>query len=393
MFKKVRNVIAPSKAKGQEKKKKLSKWEWLNQNMDIGGEFFYGDEMDDMYFGENEYGAPNYKKDRDTIRAGKRVQKGIRKVHNYSGRDFLKNDKRLENAKIVVGDTIHWNPSGGYGQYEYWNAKVRRGRDGKKILGNKINYADEMNDMYFGENEYGLKLPGLGKAGAAAAAAMKKQKSLIKKAINDNKAQLDPAKKLFNAKIASAKTNVASLKKNMPNMADVGEALQNVAFPPLQYGAQKKRRKTGKNKNKGPTLKQLQNLARRNKVNIYKMRKDRRGYTKTALTKKALKARLSRSRVSYKNLKAPRTRTRTRTRTRKRYVSSSSTRRSCPVGSYRDPYTGNCRKIPDREDLDELDSVNFKWNSDRTFGNKPLSMQYSRYGNSCFGSVPCDCGS
>ena len=288
MFKTVRNVIAPSKAKGQEKKKKLSKWEWLNQNMDIGGELFYGDEMD---------------------------------------------------------------------------------------------------DMYFGENEYGLKLPGLGKAGAAAAAAMKKQKSLIKKAINDNKAQLDPAKKLFNAKIASAKTNVASLKKNMPNMADVGEALQNVALAEMLYGAQKKRRKTGKNKNKGPTLKQLQNLARRNKVNIYKMRKDRTGYTKTALTKKALRARLSRAKVSYKNIKAP------RTRTRKRYVSSSSTRRSCPVGSYRDPYTGNCRKIPDREDLDELDSVNFKWNSDRTFGNKPLSMQYSRYGNSCFGSVPCDCGS
>ena len=298
MFKKVRNVIAPSNAKGEENKKKPSRLrrasEWLNQNMDPLGEYFYG---------------------------------------------------------------------------------------------------EEMNDMDFGENEYGLKLPGLGKAAADAAAAMKKQKLLIKKTINDNKAQLDPAKKMLNAKIAAAKTNVASLKKNMPNMAGVGEALQNVALAEMLYGAQKKRLKTGKNKNKGPTLKQLQNLARRNKVNIYKMRKDRRGYTKTALTKKALKARLSRSRVSYKNLKAPRTRTRTRTRTRKRYVSSSSTRRACPVGSYRDPYSGNCRKIPKREDLDELDSVNFNWKSDRTFGNKPLSMQYSRYGRSCFGSVPCDCGS
>lgn len=49
-----------------------------------------------------------------------------------------------------------------------------------------------------------------------------------------------------------------------------------------------------------PTLKQLQSLARRNRVSVYKMRKDRRGYTKTPLTKKALKARLSNSRISYK---------------------------------------------------------------------------------------------
>jgi len=194
-------------------------------------------------------------------------------------------------------------------------------------------------------------------------------------------------KKLRNV-IAPSKATGKEKKKKLSPMEWLN---QNIDIGgEFSYGAQKKRLKrlkTGKNKNKGPTLKQLQNLARRNKVNIYKMRKDRRGYTKTALTKKALRARLSRAKVSYKNIKAP------RTRTRKRYVSSSSTRRSCPVGSYRDPYTGNCRKIPDREDLDELDSVNFKWNSDRTFGNKPLSMQYSRYGNSCFGSVPCDCGS
>ncbi len=142
----------------------------------------------------------------------------------------------------------------------------------------------------------------------------------------------------------------------------------------------------------GPTLKQLQNLARRNKVSIYKMRKDRRGYTKRPLTKKALKARLSRARVSYKNLKGP------RPVTRKRYISRSpvrkmmlNPRKGCPVGKYKDPVTGICKTIPKYEDLDELDSVDFKWNSNRTFGNRPLSMQM--YGRSCFGDIPpCDCG-
>ena len=148
-----------------------------------------------------------------------------------------------------------------------------------------------------------------------------------------------------------------------------------------------------------PTLKQLQTLARRNKVSIYKMRKDRRGYTKMPLTKKALKARLSRARVSYKNLKAPRSRIRPRPRTvtRKRYISRSpvrtmmlNPRRGCPVGKYKDPATGRCKTIPKWEDLDELDSVNFNWNSNRTFGNRPLSRQM--YGHSCFGDIPCDCG-
>jgi len=151
----------------------------------------------------------------------------------------------------------------------------------------------------------------------------------------------------------------------------------------------------------GPTLKQLQNLARRNRVSVYKMRKDRRGYTKMPLTKKALKDRLSRARVSYKNLKAPRPRNMARPRpvTRKRYISRSPVRnmvldprRGCPAGKYKDPVTGRCKTIPKYEDLDELDSVNFSWNSDRTFGNRPLSMQYSRYGHSCFGDIPCDCG-
>ena len=138
----------------------------------------------------------------------------------------------------------------------------------------------------------------------------------------------------------------------------------------------------------GPTLKQLQTLARRNKVSIYKMRKDRRGYTKMPLTKKALKARLSRARVSYKNLKPP------RTRPRKSYVSSSPVldpRRGCPAGKYKDPSSGICKTIPKYEDLDELDSVNFDWSSDRTFSNRPLSTQM--YGRSCFGDIPpCDCG-
>lgn len=48
------------------------------------------------------------------------------------------------------------------------------------------------------------------------------------------------------------------------------------------------------------SLKQLQKIARRVKVSIYKMRKNGVGYTKTPLTKKALKARLSRARISYK---------------------------------------------------------------------------------------------
>ena len=48
------------------------------------------------------------------------------------------------------------------------------------------------------------------------------------------------------------------------------------------------------------SLKQLQKIARRVKISIYKKRKNGIGYTKTPLTKKALKARLSRARVSYK---------------------------------------------------------------------------------------------
>ena len=160
----------------------------------------------------------------------------------------------------------------------------------------------------------------------------------------------------------------------------------------------------------GPTLKQLQTLAMRNKVSIYKMRKDRRGYTKRPLTVKALKARLSRYRISYKHLikgRCPKTgkavcnckknkasRPRPRPKTVKRPPVRNmmlNPSKVCPVGKYKDPVTGICKTIPKYEDLDELDSVDFKWNSNRTFGNRPLSMQM--YGNSCFGDIPpCDCG-
>ena len=75
-------------------------------------------------------------------------------------------------------------------------------------------------------------------------------------------------------------------------------------------------------------------------------------------------------------------------------------RKICPPGHYRDPDTGRCKRIQSSvrplisrknyEDLDELDSVNFRW-SKKTRGNLPLSMQYG-HSKSCFGAVPCDCG-
>ena len=48
-----------------------------------------------------------------------------------------------------------------------------------------------------------------------------------------------------------------------------------------------------------PTLKQLQSLARANDVSIYKRRKDDMGFTRTPLTVKALKLRLTRMKVPY----------------------------------------------------------------------------------------------
>ena len=44
----------------------------------------------------------------------------------------------------------------------------------------------------------------------------------------------------------------------------------------------------------------LQGLARRNKISIFKMRKDKRGYTRTLLNIPQLKSRLTRNGISYK---------------------------------------------------------------------------------------------
>ncbi len=54
-----------------------------------------------------------------------------------------------------------------------------------------------------------------------------------------------------------------------------------------------------KDKTKKITLSELQAIARKNGVEIYKARKGGGGYTKTPVTAKALKARLSRAKVSY----------------------------------------------------------------------------------------------
>lgn len=54
-----------------------------------------------------------------------------------------------------------------------------------------------------------------------------------------------------------------------------------------------------KDKTKKITLSELQAVARKNGVQIYKARKGGGGYTKTPVTAKALKARLSRAKVSY----------------------------------------------------------------------------------------------
>ncbi len=209
------------------------------------------------------------------------------------------------------------------------------------------------------------------KAKAQAEAAAKKKAD---EAAAKLKAKQDKARKAAEHSLGIMEANV----KHYQKLAD--EIKQRIATNDLQkymkFGSPGKRKRT---KISGPTLKQLQSLARRNRVSIFKMRKDGRGYTKKPLTKKALKARLSRARVSYKNLKAPRT----RITTRRRYVRSPVRRMiPCPVGSYRDPNTGRCKSIPKRrENLDDLDSVNFNWNYGKQM-----------YGHSCFGDIPCDCG-
>lgn len=218
------------------------------------------------------------------------------------------------------------------------------------------------------------------KAQAEAAAAKKAAEAAAKQ-----KAKLDKALAAATARLDKAKGQRDALTDFINKLQAKIQSRDLKEY--MSFGTPRRKRRITKNKKSGLTLKQLQVLARRNKVSIYKIRKDRRGYTKKPLTKKALKARLSRARVSYKN------------RTRKSYVSRSPIRnkrlnllRGCPVGEYKDPLSGICKTIPKYEDLDELDSVNFDWSSNRTFSNRPLSMQM--YGRSCFGAVPppCDCG-
>lgn len=312
------------------------------------------------------------------------------------------------------------------------------------------------NFLEFGENEYGLKLPGLGKAAADAAAAMKKQKSLIKKTIKDNKAQLDPAKKMLNDKIAAAKINAASLKKNMPNMAGVGAELQNVAIAQMLYGEQKKRLKMTKKAIAARRAYRLKKSRKRSRRASPKRRKISQK-TAHARAKRAMKLHHSKG-ISLKQawrivLKKNKfgdsvcgrgyevnrnwsrgkgqkqclkecdfyemrdhstNRCKKMTMVKRSYGNvplskqaklprgyeinpeTGRQRKICPRGYYRNPDTGRCKKIQTSlkslksskqdEDLDELDSVNFRWKKGK---NIPLSMQY---GHSCFGSVPCDCG-
>ena len=207
------------------------------------------------------------------------------------------------------------------------------------------------------------------KAQAEAAAAKKAAEAAAKL-----KAKEDKARKLAEHRLGELE---AQAKRYQKLVAEVRQQIaSNDLKAYMKFGSPGGRKRT---KISGPTLKQLQSLARRNRVSIYKMRKNGRGYTKMPLTKKALKARLSRARVSYKNLKAPRH----RITTRRRRVARVPVRRRipCPVGKYKDPVTGRCKTIPKWEDLDELDSVNFKWNYGRQM-----------YGHSCFGDIPCDCG-
>lgn len=246
---------------------------------------------------KNKFGAPpNYSKDRATIRSGKRVQKGMRKVHNFSGRFFSKDDNRLKNPKIVVGDTIHWNPDGGYGQYEDWYAKVRR-IGGKKILGEKKNLAEEMNS--FGDSVCGRGY---------------------------------------------------EVNRNWKRTKGQRECLKECDFYEIRDN-------------------------KTNKCKKMKMVNKTRGYVPP----------------------------RPPSRVPRGYEINPETgrqRKICPPGHYRNPDTGRCKRIQSSvrplisrknyEDLDELDSVNFRW-SKKTRGNLPLSMQYG-HSKSCFGAVPCDCG-
>jgi hypothetical protein len=64
---------------------------------------------------------------------------------------------------------------------------------------------------------------------------------------------------------------------------------------------QRRRRSTSFGKKDTSILYFLQKLAKRNRISIFKMRKDRKGYTKTLLSVPQLKSRLTRHGISYKN--------------------------------------------------------------------------------------------
>tara|TARA_Y100000748_G_scaffold303420_1_gene308512 strand:+ start:1239 stop:2156 length:918 start_codon:yes stop_codon:yes gene_type:complete len=64
--------------------------------------------------------------------------------------------------------------------------------------------------------------------------------------------------------------------------------------------SRKHRRKCLKDKGPRVTLSELQNIARENRVSIFTLRKDGKGFTKKPLSVKALKSRLSRKKVPYR---------------------------------------------------------------------------------------------
>ncbi len=69
--------------------------------------------------------------------------------------------------------------------------------------------------------------------------------------------------------------------------------------PNPKYEHKRGQRQCLKNKMSKATLKELQRLAKDNEVSIYKRRKDDLGFTKTPLSIKSLKARLTRMKVKY----------------------------------------------------------------------------------------------
>ena len=69
--------------------------------------------------------------------------------------------------------------------------------------------------------------------------------------------------------------------------------------PNRKYKGRKGQKQCVKDKKKELSLKELQKLARKNDVSIYKRRRDDMGFTKQKLSEKALKYRLTKLRVPY----------------------------------------------------------------------------------------------